>query len=273
MTSLAELQELDSSEQSNVLEELPRKDLQALAKECGVKANAKSKDIMKSILEYLSQTDSYQSAAAAEYGSKQGEQSLGDEGGALPAPGICARPKQAPLGGPEEISISVQPEAAPSHIKAAGCQPAGGSSSGPEAESAAAQQVGPGSPPGGATAADMQAEIPAADPDAVMECGVKQDEAAARPAVTLAEGVAAEGALPRGEEDEAMLGAEACEAQAAGKWHEEAVLHSRRLCLPAAVGPQRATPKHASQVFRTVHLAQWPWVPAAVEWAPPNGPA
>ena len=115
-------------------------------------ANAKSRDIISSILEYLSETDghSHQSAAAAEDGSKQGQQSSGDEGPASPALGIRVSP---------------------------------------------------------------------------------QHDAAASPAVTVAEGVAAEGSLPRGEEDEPMLGPEACEPEAAGKWHKEAVLHSHCLCL------------------------------------------
>ena len=194
-------------------------------------ANAKSRDIISSILEYLSETDgrSHQSAAAAEDGSKQGQQSSGDEGPASPALGIRVSPQQA-LGLPKKSSISVQPEAAPSHMNPS-CQPAAGSSSSPEAVRAAAQQVGPGSPPGGTAAADVQAEEPAPGPDAVMECGVEQDDAAASPAVTVAEGVAAEGSLPRGEEDEPMLGPEACEPEAAGKWHKEAVLHSHCLCL------------------------------------------
>ena len=243
MTSLAELQELGSRQQSNVLEELARKDLQALAKECGVKANAKSKDIMRSIMEYLSQTDSHshQSAPSAEHGSKQSEQSSGDEGGASPAPGIHAGPQQAGPRGPEMISISVQPEAAPSHIQDPGCQPAAGSTSSPEAVRAAVQQVGPGSPPRGAAAAHVQAEEPVSGPDAVMECGVEQSEAAAGPAVTVTEGGAAEGSLQGAEEDEPMLGAGTCEPEAAGKWHEEPVLCSHGLCLPAAVGHQIAT--------------------------------
>ena len=212
MTSLAELQELGGDQQSNVLEKLPRKDLQALAKECGVKANAKSKDIIISIFECLSQTDghSHQSAAAAEGDSKQGEQSSGDGEGASLAPSIPAGPQQAAPGGLE---------AAPFSAMNPGCQPAACSSSSPEAVRAAAQQVGPGSPPGEAAAADVQAKEPAAGPDAVMKCVIEQDEAAASPAVTMAERVVAEGSLPGGEQDVPMLEPESCEPGRAGKCH------------------------------------------------------
>ena len=220
MTSIAELQELGGGQQGSVLEELPRKDLQALAKECGVKANAKSKDIVISILEYLSQTDghSHQSATAAEGGSKQGGQSSGNGEGASLAPGIPAGPQQAALGGLDMIGVSIQPEAAPFEAMDPGCQPAACSSSSPEAVRAAAQQMGPGSPPGRAAAADVQAEQPAAGPDAVMKCGIEQDKAAASPAVIKAERVVAEGSLPRGEQDVPMLDPGSFEPEGAGKW-------------------------------------------------------